>query len=52
MVQGGGLTADMNNKSSGTAHTKMKQIMACLMIEELLLWLEPWTLTLLLVSFL
>ena len=52
MIQGGGLTADMSNKSSGTVLYKTKQIMGCQMIEAPLQWLELWILTLQQASFL
>jgi peptidyl-prolyl cis-trans isomerase B (cyclophilin B) len=42
MVQGGGLTADMNNKSSGLLQYKTKQITVFLMIEAPLQWQEQW----------
>ena len=53
MIQGGGLTSDMSNKSSGTSPIyKMKQIMGYQMIEAPLQWLELWILTLQQASFL
>ena len=52
MIQGGGLTADMSNKSSGTSPIQNEAIMGCQMIEAPLQWLELWILTLQQASFL
>ena len=50
MIQGGGLTADMNNSLVEPVLYKMKLIMDCQMTEVLLQWLERWIHTQLQVS--
>ena len=52
MVQGGGLTADMGNKSSGTAPIQNEANNGLATIEALLLWQELWSLILQQVNFL
>ena len=50
MIQGGGLTADMNNKSSGTGPIQNEANNGLPMTEVLLQWLERWIHTQLQVS--